>query len=315
MRKVMLAMALLICAVPAFAREKRSPIHTVRSPHRPVIHRLAAGHEGAARVLAQAQAAKLTPAAIADNRSSRAIVFPAAGNAAGANGTYFRSDVTLVNLNDKDQDITGFWFPNGNPEGTVAFTATLPTGPPVTYVDFIGAELELTGVGALLILPTVDGFLLDPNGAIDGYSRIWSPAPAGSSGTFSQPFPAVDFDHLRGEYEALILGMRQDAGFRTNYGIVNMSGVDIPFEVLIIDNDGELVSQFSVTVRQGEMILRPIPAGAFGNISILVAVAEDIEGDAFEWTTFASSTDNFNGDGWVSIGSKPYDDDDLDTDS
>ena len=44
-----------------------------------------------------------------------------------------------------------------------------------------------------------------------------------------------------------------------------------------------------------------------------MSVTDDILGDDFQWTAFASSTDNFNGDGWVSIGSKPYDDDGLDT--
>jgi hypothetical protein len=119
--------------------------------------------------------------------------------------------------------------------------------------------------------------------------------------------------HLDGNYEALILGLRQDAGYRTNYGIVNMGDVDLPFVITIFDNDGGVVTEFNVTVRAGEMILRSIPSGAFGNINILVGVDEDIPGDDFQWTTFASSTDNSTGDGWVSIGAKPYDDDDLDT--
>lgn len=313
MRKVSFTILLLLCVVPAFAREKRFKPPAARQSASPAFHRLAPDDVRAQRVLAQARAAKVTPSAIVDNKSSRAIVFPAAGNASGANGTYFRSDVTLVNLNDAEQDIIVWWFPNGNPGGAVSFEGTLDSGPPFTFVDFVGQELELSGVGAILVFPVDSTGELDPDGALDGYSRIWSPAPAGSAGTFSQPFPAVDFDHLVGEYDALILGVRQDTGFRTNYGIVNMSGVDLPFAITIFNNAGTVVSEFTVTVRVGEMILRSLPAGNFGNMSILVSVADDIPGDSFEWTTFASSTDNFNGDGWVSIGAKPYDDDDLDS--
>lgn len=313
MRKVSFTVLLLLCVVPAFAREKRFKAPAMRQSEAPVFRRLAPDDARAHRVLAQARAARVGASAIIDNKSSRAIVFPAAGNAPGANGTYFRSDVTLVNLNDVEQDILVWWFPNGNPGGAISFEGTLDAGPPVTFVDFVGEDLELSGIGAILVFPIDAAGEIDPDGAIDGYSRIWSPAPSGSSGTFSQPFPAVDFDHLVGEYDALILGVRQDTGFRTNYGIVNMSGVDLPFEITIFNNDGVVVSEFPVTVRVGEMILRSLPGGNFGNMSVLVSVAADIPGDSFEWTTFASSTDNFNGDGWVSIGAKPYDDDDLDS--
>jgi hypothetical protein len=267
------------------------------------------------RLLAQLRepAGAVRPAAIVNNRSSRVVVIPAAGNAAGSNGTFFRSDVTLVNLNDTDQEVVILWLPNGNPGGLVEFEGMIESGAPFTYIDFVGATLKLTGVGSLLFLPITAQGELDPNGAIDAYSRIWSPAPNGAQGTFSQPFPSVDLFHLDAEYEALLLGLRQDAGFRTNYGIVNLSDFDLPMRVTVFNNDGVVVNEFQVTVRSAEMILRALPAGNYGNISILVNITADIPGDEFQWTTFASSTDNFNGDGWVSIGSKPYDDDDIDT--
>lgn len=298
MRNLAAAVLMLLVVVPASARE---------------FQRLASSPARFERLMSQVREAQLQPSAIINNRSTRVVVIPAAGNASGANATYFRSDVTLVNLNDEDQDVVVFWMPNGNPAGLVTFEATVEPGPPFTYVDFVGSTLELSGVGSLLFLPVDAGGNLDPNGALDAYSRIWSPAPNGAAGTFSQPFPGVDLFHLDGEYEALLLGLRHDASFRTNYGIVNLSDFDLPFEITIFNNDGVVVSEIPLTVRSGEMVLRALPAASYGNISILVSVTTDVPASSFEWTTFASSTDNFNGDGWVSIGSKPYSDDDIDT--
>ena len=313
MRKVAV-MALLFLVLPAYARETRRTLpKTAAKPAK--FTRMAPDPTRLPRLLAQAGiTGEVTPSAIINNRSSRVVLIPAAGNAAGANGTFFRSDVTLVNLNDEDQAIAAVWFPNGNPAGLMEFEGSIEAGAPFTYVDFVGDALGLSGIGSLVFLPiNAAGTDLDPNAAIDAYSRIWSPAPNGAAGTFSQPFPGLDLFHLEGEYEALILGLRQDAGFRTNYGIANFGDVDLPMEVTVFNNDGAVVSEFTVTVRPDEMILRPLPAGNFGNISILVSVTADIPNDDFFWTTFASSTDNFNGDGWVSIGSKPYDDDAIDT--
>lgn len=306
--------ALLFLVLPAYARAARKVLPAAAKPA--VFTRVPADQMRAPRLLAQLREASggaVQPSAIVNNRSSRVVVIPAAGNAAGANGTFFRSDVTLVNMNDDDQEIVMLWMPNGNPNGVIEFEGVIEFGPPFTYVDFVGQSLKLTGIGSLVFVPVTAAGDLDPNGAIDAYSRIWSPAPTGQQGTFSQPFPGVDLFHLDGEYEALLLGLRQDAGFRTNYGVVNLSDFDLPLNVTVFNNDAVIVSEFQVTVRSQEMILRGLPAGNFGNISILVNVAADIPGDEFQWTTFASSTDNFNGDGWVSIGSKPYDDDDIDT--
>jgi hypothetical protein len=314
MRKLAVVVLMLL-VLPAYAREARRKAVPVAAAARTpaVFTRLAHDPDANARLYAQMRGATHRASAIADNRSSRVIVIPAAGNAPGANNTHFRSDITFVNLNDTDQRATVLWLPNGDPSGIVRFAAVIESGPPLTYVDFVGQTLHLTGVGTLMILPVDASGNLDTNAALDAFSRIWSPAPNNGAGTFSQPFPAVDVFHLAGEYDALMLGLRQDAGFRTNYGIVNLSDFNLPFEVTVFNNAGAVVSEFQVTVRPAEMILRPLPAGDFGNISIVVSIVTNVPSLDFQWTTFASSTDNFNGDGWVSIGAKPYDDDDLDS--
>jgi hypothetical protein len=314
MRRIAVALFTMLFVFPVLAREARRTFKPAADRAIPQFRKLPRDAGRLDRIRAQARV-EVGAQAIADNRSSRIVVIPAAGNAPGNKGTYFRSDVTLVNLNEFEQRVMVIWLPNGNPDGADAFITEdpIPAEPPFTYIDFVGDYLGLSGIGALMFVPVTADDDYDSDGALDAYSRIWSPAQDGAAGTFSQPFPGVDLFHLDGNYDALILGLRQDAGYRTNYGIVNMGNVDLPFVVTIFNNEGEVVNEFNVTVRPDEMILRSIPSGAFGNISILVSVDADIAGDDFQWTTFASSTDNNTGDGWVSIGAKPYDDDDLDT--
>ncbi|HEX2061531.1 MAG TPA: hypothetical protein VHK90_12390, partial [Thermoanaerobaculia bacterium] len=110
MRKLAVAVLMLLVVAPAYAREFK---------------RVASDPARLARLMSQLRDAELSPSAIINNRSTRVVVIPAAGNAPGANGTYFRSDVTLVNLNDDEQDVVAFWMPNGNPNGLVTFEATI----------------------------------------------------------------------------------------------------------------------------------------------------------------------------------------------
>jgi hypothetical protein len=48
-------------------------------------------------------------------------------------------------------------------------------------------------------------------------------------------------------------------------------------------------------------------------VNLIVSVDSDIDASKLIWSTYASSTDNVTGDGWVSIGAKDLDDEDLTT--
>jgi hypothetical protein len=249
--------------------------------------------------------------AIIVNRSARALVIPAAGSAAGANGTFFRSDVTMANWNDTPQLIGLIWLPNGNPAGMSIGLTALPELSIVTERDFVSEVLEETGVGTIILLPLqADGQDLAPDAAIDAFSRIWTPQP-NASGTVSQPFPAVEPSYLTNEEEGVILGLRQDAQYRTNVGIVNISDADLVFELSVLTENGAAPVVERITVPSLSMLQRPIPAGAFGQLSLGLTV-ENAPGDEFTWIAYASSTDNISGDGWVSIAANPWDDEQLD---
>src|SRR2546427_622374 len=80
---------------------------------------------------------------------------------------------------------------------------------------------------------------------VDGLSRIYTKQP-GSNGTVSQEFPTVDADYFSAQNSAASLGLRQDAGFRTNYGIVNIDSAPHAFHVRFVGE--RLTTEANLTV-------------------------------------------------------------------
>jgi hypothetical protein len=253
--------------------------------------------------------------AIYDNRATRLVLIPVIGNAVTGRGEHFKSDITFVNYNVDDQRVEMIYMPSGNPGGTVVLRGPLPGDvPPFTIADFVGTEIEdrIGTIGALLILPIDANDDFDPNGAIDAHSRIHTPIPAMPQASVSMQFPGVDPSHLQGEYEAINLGLRQDADFRTNVGIVNLEDFPIEFVATMFPENGTQFSESTITVQGLAMIQQGLPNPTIGPFNLIVSVNQDIPGDNQWWSTYAASVDNISGDGWVSIASVMLDDEDLD---
>ena len=251
--------------------------------------------------------------AITDSISARAFIIPAAGSTAGGGGTlFFKSDVTLVNYRDTPQQVVvGFWSQGS--ANTLNFSTyksvTLPPNQFVTVQDFVSKSLGASGLGSLVFIPYT-GTALDTNAAIDGFSRIYTKQP-GSTGTVSQPFEAIDPDTLSAQYidEAIALGLRQDADFRTNFGIVNVDPSPHVYKVSFIGE--KLQTNVTITVPAYGMVQQAIPAGDYGALQIQYQVT-DAGNNTVSWVGYASSTDNVTGDGWVSIASADFSPSELD---
>lgn len=230
-----------------------------------------------------------------------AFLIPAAGNLQGQGGTYFRSDVTLTSYGDADQDVLIVWIPRGvDGRGQPAYRTTIPSDtPPVTIRDFVG-ELGLTGLGALLFIGVEPGTTTPDEAALlHGFSRIWTPQP-GSSGTVSQPFGAQDADMMIDELMGISMGLRQDAAFRTNAGIVNLGTTTRTFSIGVAGET--LESSMDMTLPPLSMQQVPIPAGSYGAVT-LVFFSDGLEDG---WAAYGTTNDNVTGDGWVSPASLPY---------
>jgi hypothetical protein len=255
------------------------------------------------------QAAHARAQTVGDNRSARYFIIPAAGSVAGANGTFFRSDVTLINYASTSEDVIAVWWANGTTTAPTVANGTRITLAPakaVTYVDFVASVLGKSGLGSILFFG-VQGSTLDTNAAIDGLSRIYTKQP-GSDGTVSQEFPPVDVFNLLVADTSASLGLRQDASYRTNFGIVNAEAV--PHTVTVTAVGERATNSVTVTVPAYGMVQQAIPPGDYGALTVAFDIT-DSGGASISWVAYASSTDNITGDGWVSIASADLTPDDL----
>jgi hypothetical protein len=319
MKKTALVCALLAFSLPIHARNlSRLARMTVTNPASLTISPVEPGLPE--RLLGQLKARRAAAhggvhaSAVTDSVSARALVIPAAGSLAGGGGTFFRSDVTLVNYRSTAQQVlAGLWVSGTTNNFDVANykIITLQPNSFVTVQDFIVNALgKSNALGSIVIVP-YNGTDIDPSGAIDGFSRIYTKQP-GSNGTVSQPFDAVDPDTFSAPLvdEAISLGLRQDADFRTNFGIVNVDETDRIFKVTFIGE--KMTTTLTLTVKAFGMIQQGIPAGDYGALQI-VYQCTNAGSDFVTWVGYASSTDNITGDGWVSLASADLTPDELDS--
>ena len=112
-------------------------------------------------------------------------------------------------------------------------------------------------------------------------------------GTFSQSFNALPIEALGGRAAASSIGLRQDLGFRTNVGIVNLDTKSQTFSIELV---GERKSStLALTVEPLSMRQVPIPEGDYAAVMAVFRAG----GAGFFWSAYGTSVDNVTGDGWV----------------
>ena len=242
------------------------------------------------------------PAANPSVQAQQAAVIAIAGNAASANGTYFRSDVSVLNWRNQSQDVDVAWLAQGQ-DGTDAptFKISVPStaldrttgliNVPPTIPDFVG-RLGLSGIGSLLLIGVDSNGNVDSQASIDTFSRIWTYQP-GSQGTVSQSLPSTALNDIGGTLSAAA-GLRQDSNYRTNVGIVNL---DTQANDFTVGARGDRKSMsFSVHVPPLSMLQVPLPAGEYGSVTAgFVSPRTGIR-----WVGYGSSVDQITGGGWIS---------------
>ncbi len=231
--------------------------------------------------------------------SDSIFVFPVVGNAPGSRGTYFRSETTIVNNVNRPQDVLLFYFPQNGGPGNCNLPGKkirLDSFQWVVWSDFVGTVFGQTGLGSVIVFGVNGANNLDTSSSLDGMSRIYTPQP-GTNGQVSQSFPGVVINTSTGT-RLYGYGLRQDADFRTNIGILNYDAIRQlrrTFDVIINGIDGS--SHFTVDVDPCNLAFFAAPVGTYG-IFELSAFATD--GGAL-WYGFGSSNDNNTGDNWSAI--------------
>lgn len=228
------------------------------------------------------------------------IFIPAAGSLAGNFGTFYKSDVMVANYRNQQQKIRVRWIPQGaSGFSTTVQYFTVPANTALSMNDAVGQYLHYSGLGSLEIVARLpDDSSIDLNAQIDAFSRIYTPQPNTTLGTVSQNFGGSGIFQIDGNGQAFSLGLRQDASFRTNVGILNADFSNShTWTVQVVGTSGS--TSFTITVPAFSMIQTNIPSGNYGNLYVVFTPPSDLS-DIDSWTAYASSTDNGTGDGWVS---------------
>jgi hypothetical protein len=229
------------------------------------------------------------------------VLIPAAGSAPGNGGTFFRSDIQVVNLRGTSQRILMYWLPQARSGVAIApRSIELPASRGFFSEDFVTTVMLQEGVGAIEFIGVTAENQFDPNAQLHVTSRIWTPRPDGAEGTMSQTFPALIAPGSTARTKS-IFGVRRSQQYRLNVGIVNPSQAVHRFRVtarLATTGEPETV-QFDVEVQPRAILQQNIPLTQDGVAQVLI---EDLTaGTAISWQAWASSIDNDSGDAWSQI--------------
>lgn len=232
------------------------------------------------------------------------VLIPAAGSAAGANGTFFRTDVTIINFQSHDQGVQLQWLPSSGTGSMITTTFTLHALTGVRSADFVHDYLNTSGIGSIIITG-VAGSAVDPTAVLFVSARIWSPEP-GTTGTTSQSFPAIPMSTLNtpGAAALFSLGGPPDLNnFRVNVGIVNADPNNAQtFVVQVSSPTGGTPSTSTWTLAPMSMQQFSIGSNlsTLGQVSIQNITATAMKSNL--WTAYGSTIDNVTGDAWSELG-------------
>lgn len=218
---------------------------------------------------------------------STQLVIPAVARAAGASGTFWRSDVTLFNAGSDSSTYELTFLRSGSDNVTTNATknVSLPAGATTTINDvttFIGSG---DSSGALLITST------SASSSPVVTSRTYTDRVS-DGGTYGQSIDAISTFAP----EMTVTGLHSDGGYRTNIGFVNSSTAPLTITARLMLADGTLVKESPITLAARSQI-QLATAQLFGvdtaNLGTFTVSAHAPTANLF---LYASVVDNASGD-------------------
>ncbi len=247
--------------------------------------------------------------AVADREAAQAVVvIPVAGTVSGANGTRFQTDLTIAapgNGTGQPSLIDVYWLPQDREGSATPITRlVLPYQATRFYEDFVTNQLHESGLGAIVLQAVNEDGTLDLRGNIDAFARVWTRVPNGPGTTSQSIYGSTRYSPKIDDFQPIpgrIYGLRQDANFRTNVGLVNLSDQQMTITVAIAPDSGT-GSHFEVSLLPRSMTQRPLPSGSFGPLTLRLSQHQHTPPsfNLGRWTAYGSSIDNTTGDAWYS---------------
>lgn len=243
-------------------------------------------------------ATSLTAAVVQPIGATFQLLIPAAGNTAGVNGTFFRSDISIINFASHDQTVLMQWLPEPGVTAPQPVILKLGSSTGIRSADFVHDYFNQTGLGAILITAALnpDGTGIDQTGRLFASSRIWTPQP-GTNGTTSQDLPAIPAAAMTTQPVVGIFSMGgadDPPSYRTNVGIVNVDPAN-PQTFAIVHS---LQPTTVTTITLPPFTMQQV---SLGNIAvgeqILIQNVTQVNRTTF-WTAYGSTINNVTGDAW-----------------
>lgn len=231
------------------------------------------------------------------------LLIPAAGSTGGVNGTFFRSDITLVNLSSHDQLVLLQWLPQPGLSPASA-TMTIKSLAGFRSSDFVADVFHTTGLGSILVTGLQSGgTTADTTARIFASSRIWTTQP-GTSGTTSQDLPAIPPGGIN-TAASVIFGMGgadNPSNYRTNVGIVNVDPVAT--QTFNVQTQTTTSQTTVATVVLPPMTMTQVPVGTVtvGEQISVVNMTPTAGPRSTVWIAYGSTVDNVTGDAWSELG-------------
>lgn len=207
-------------------------------------------------------------------RSGASLTLPVVSRASGANGTYWRSDVTLFNPTSSGQSFT-LRFGAATKSVYVGSRDTKVLADVLTQFGLSAGTgpLEISWSGG-------DGPVVT--------SRTYTTAGAGTYGQSIDPVAAFT-------RQMFVPGLRNDASYRTNVGFVNGGGESETFSVRALSSFGTEIGRATLTLTPGQLLQAAagnlFPGASLGSFTLVV------EGDGnARLFAYGSMVDNATGD-------------------
>ncbi len=213
---------------------------------------------------------------------SEPLVVPAAGRGPGIAGTFWRSDLEVVNPGREPAAYRLERF-----DGSAAVSFDLAAGQAHRHTDVL-AELGVNGTTALRVVPTA--------GEVAVASRTYT---TGGGGGFGQGVPTVPESAIAGG-RTILPGLAESPRFRTNIGLVNPGDEDVAAVVELFRGDGSAVGAVRAPVPAGSLVTL-VRAFGEGWVESGYAVVHG-EAEGVPLLAWASVIDNATGDPVLVVG-------------
>jgi hypothetical protein len=229
------------------------------------------------------------------------LLIPAAGSTPGANGTFFRSDISIVNFTTHDQMVKLTWLPQSGMAGSSA-TITISAQSGIRSADFVASYLNQTGLGAIIVTGVTSTGAPDSSALLFASSRIWTPEP-GTDGTTSQSLPAVPVSTVNTQIAALFAvgGADNPANYRQNVGIVNLDPNNAQTFVIALPSSLGTMQAAQVTIAPMSMQLVGIGSGLSATQEVLIQNMTATATKSNTWIAYGSTVNNVTGDAWSEL--------------